>query len=251
MISRNKQKLIKSLQIKKYRKLHQMFLVEGAINIKELLTSDFEIEHLFVTPDFLNENEALLKSSQVNYELADEKELTEAGTLESNNAALAVVKMKEEQPLRVEQGEYVLVLDDVRDPGNLGTLIRIADWYGITKIICSEQSAEHYNPKVISATKGSFIRVAMHYCDLKTYLSNLMQKGIPVFGAFLSGRNIHELQFPQTGAVLLGNEASGIREELEAFVTNKITIPRFGGAESLNVAVASAVILDNVKRSGH
>ncbi len=249
MISRNKQKLIKSLQIKKYRKLHQMFLVEGAINVKELLESDFNIEHLFVTPHFFEENEVIIKSSFTNFEYADEKELTEAGTLESNNAALAIVKMKEEKPLKVDNGEYVLILDEVRDPGNLGTLIRIADWYGIKKIICSEQCAEHYNPKVISATKGSFIRVNMYYCDLQTYLNELNLTGVKVFGAFLNGNNIHKVNFPDTGAILLGNEASGISIELEAYVTDKITIPRFGGAESLNVAVASAVILDNVRRS--
>jgi len=249
MISRNKQKLIKSLQIKKYRKLHQMFLVEGAINVKELLESDFKIEHLFVTPLFFEENASLIKSTLVTFEYADEKELTEAGTLESNNAALAVVKMKEEQPLKVNKGEFVLLLDEVRDPGNLGTLIRIADWYGISKIICSEQCAEHYNPKVISATKGSFIRVNMYYCDLKNYLEELNISGVKVFGAFLNGENIHKVSFPDTGAILLGNEASGINKELEDFVTNKVTIPRFGGAESLNVAVASAVILDNVRRS--
>ncbi|WP_028980212.1 TrmH family RNA methyltransferase [Sporocytophaga myxococcoides] len=249
MISRNKQKLIKSLQIKKYRKLHQMFLVEGAINVKELLESDFKIEHLFVTSQFFEENEALIKSSLVTFEYTDEKELTEVGTLESNNAALAVVRMKEEQALKVNKGEFVLILDEVRDPGNLGTLIRIADWYGISKVICSEQCAEHYNPKVISATKGSFIRVKMHYCDLKIYLKDLNLAGVKVFGAFLNGENIHKVSFPETGAILLGNEASGINEDLESFVTDKITIPRFGGAESLNVAVASAVILDNVRRS--
>ncbi len=249
MISRNKQKLIKSLQIKKYRKLHQMFLVEGAINVKELLESDFKIEHLFVTSHFFEENESIIKSSFANFEYADEKELTEAGTLESNNAALAIVKMKEERPLKVNKGEFILILDEVRDPGNLGTLIRIADWYGISKIICSEQCAEHYNPKVISATKGSFIRVNMYYCDLQIYLKELNIAGIKVFGAFLNGDNIHKVNFPETGAILLGNEASGINKELEGYVTDKITIPRFGGAESLNVAVASAVILDNVRRS--
>ncbi|WP_367113615.1 RNA methyltransferase [Sporocytophaga sp.] len=226
-----------------------MFLVEGAINVKELLGSDFKIVHLFITSQFFEENEALIKSSSVTFEYTDEKELTEVGTLESNNAALAVVRMKEEQALKVNKGEFVLILDEVRDPGNLGTLIRIADWYGISKIICSEQCAEHYNPKVISATKGSFIRVNMHYCDLKIYLKELNLAGVKVFGAFLNGENIHKVSFPDTGAILLGNEASGINMDLESFVTDKITIPRFGGAESLNVAVASAVILDNVKRN--
>ncbi|GAL87688.1 hypothetical protein MYP_4919 [Sporocytophaga myxococcoides] len=225
-----------------------MFLVEGAINVKELLDSDFKIEHLFVTRHFFEENEVILKSSCVDYEYADEKELSEAGTLESNNAALAIVKMKEERPLNANKGEFILVLDEVRDPGNLGTLIRIADWYGISKIICSEQCAERYNPKVISATKGSFIRVDMYYCNLQIYLKELNNAGVKVFGAFLNGDNIHKINFPETGAILLGNEASGINKELEEYVTDKITIPRFGGAESLNVAVASAVILDNVRR---
>jgi TrmH family RNA methyltransferase len=181
-------------------------------------------------------------------EIVSADELSRVGTLESNNAAIAVVRTKENHPLLAESGEIVLVLDDVRDPGNLGTILRIADWYGIYKIICSRTTAEVYNPKVISASKGSFARVRWYYTDLVDYLQNRADQQ-PVYGAFLGGENIHSMPFGQEGGYLvMGNEANGIHSELIPVLTQKITIPRFGGAESLNVGIATAVILDNWRR---
>ncbi|MFM7487408.1 MAG: RNA methyltransferase, partial [Cytophagales bacterium] len=141
--------------------------------------------------------------------------------------------------------EFALVLDDIRDPGNLGTIIRTADWYGIKKIIASEETADFYNPKVIHATMGSFCRVQIFYTSLLQYLSDASQ---PVYGAFLDGDNVHDIDFSKSGLLVIGNEAQGISKVVENKVTQRITIPKRGGAESLNASVATAILLDNVFR---
>ena len=139
-----------------------------------------------------------------------------------------------------------LVLDDIRDPGNLGTIIRTADWYGINKIIASSETADFYNPKVISATMGSFTRTKIFYTGLESYLAG--QTGRPIYGAFLHGNSIYQTDFSSGGFLVIGNESRGISERLEPHITERITIPRIGKAESLNAAIATAVVLDNIRR---
>jgi TrmH family RNA methyltransferase len=245
MISKNQIKLIKSLQNKKDRNDLGLFLVEGAKNNLELLNSDFQIKELFITEEFLTKNEEVLNGKNIKYNLTTQNELEKTGSLESNDSALAIVKQKENSVLKIEDDEIIIALDEIKDPGNLGTIIRIADWYGIKKIVASGDTVDFYNPKVISATKGSFIRVQIFYTDLEKFLSNTK---IPILGAFLGGENIHKFNFPKAGILVMGNESRGIGQEIEKCVTQKITIPSFGGAESLNVAIATAVILDNWKR---
>ena len=150
--------------------------------------------------------------------------------------------------LNIKEGEFIIALDDIRDPGNLGTIIRTADWYGIHTIIASEETADFYNPKVISSTMGSFTRVNVHYEDLQNFLSKTHRK---IYGAFLQGRSIHHESFASGGIILIGNESRGISKPLEKLVTDRITIPRFGHAESLNAAIATAVICDNIRRRNH
>ncbi|MCC2631070.1 MAG: tRNA/rRNA methyltransferase SpoU [Candidatus Paceibacter sp.] len=243
MLTKATAKLIRELHDKKGRQEHGLFLVEGEKNVLELLDSNFEIQQLFVTADFEKEHKALVEAKP--HLVVEQEELEKIGTLESNNAALAVVKQKENLSLSVEKNEIVLALDDVRDPGNLGTIIRIADWYGITKIICSPTTTDFYNPKTISATKGSFTRVNIFYTDLTEYLKNV---SVPVFGAFLGGESVHTMQFPAEGILVMGSESHGIGEKLSELIKNKITIPAYGKAESLNVSIATAIILDNWKR---
>ncbi|MFY7828588.1 MAG: TrmH family RNA methyltransferase [Flectobacillus sp.] len=245
MLSKNQIKYINSLQQKKFRQEYQAFVVEGAKSVVELLTSDFELESLYVTEDFYKETKPLLDKQPLRAEIVGQAELEKAGTFSSNNAALAVAKIKSNQKLLVNDTEYALVLDEIRDPGNLGTIIRIADWYGIQKIICSEGTVDLYNPKVISSTMGSFTRVSLFYTDLVGYLKE-QQK--PIYGAFLDSENVHTLKFAPSGYIIIGNEANGISEAVEEVVTHKITIPRFGGAESLNAGIATAVICDNLRR---
>ncbi len=245
MLSKNQIKYINSLQQKKFRQEYQSFVVEGAKSVVELLSSDFELESLYVTEDFYKETKPLLDKQPLRAEIVGQAELEKAGTFSSNNAALAVAKIKSNQELLVNDTEYALVLDEIRDPGNLGTIIRIADWYGIQKIICSEGTVDLYNPKVISSTMGSFTRVSLFYTDLVKYLKG-QQK--PIYGAFLDSENVHTLNFAPSGYIIIGNEANGISEAVEEVVTHKITIPRFGGAESLNAGIATAVICDNLRR---
>ncbi|MEM7106770.1 MAG: RNA methyltransferase [Bacteroidota bacterium] len=243
MVSRTLTKFIKSLQLKKYRKLEQLFLVEGEKSVVEVLRSTFKVQQLFVTLEFQKQYQALLSANELT--VVSERELASLGSFKSNNSALAVVKMAKQVGLNVDQG-FSIALDSVNDPGNLGTIIRIADWYGIDKIIASKDTADLYNPKVISASKGSFTRVRVHYVDLKTYLQKL---DMPIYGAFISGESIHDVKFEESGVIVMGNESQGISDEVNGCISKRISIPKFGGAESLNVGVATAVICDNLKRS--
>lgn len=247
MLSKAIVKYVNSLQVKKYRNQHQAFVVEGAKSVLELLHSDFELQHLFVTEDFLREHSGRLDKG-TRYELVTEQDLVKAGTFSSNNAALAVAHMHRLPALQFKPTDFAIALDDVRDPGNLGTIIRIADWYGISTIVCSDTCADFYNPKTISATMGSFTRIKAHYLDLADWLSKLPDD-TPVYGASLEGENIHNMQLQPQGVVVMGNEANGIRPEVTRQVNRLIKIPAFGKAESLNVATATAIIIDNFMRN--
>lgn len=242
MISKNTAKFIKSLQLKKYRKQEQCFLVEGRKSVLEVMESDFNVRLIAGTSDFCSSND--LSGNEVVQ--VTEKELSGLGTLKSNNQAIAVVEMKASKPFTIANDEYVIALDDINDPGNFGTILRIADWYGINKIIASESTADFYNPKVISASKGSFTRVDVFYGNLQEELKKLK---LPVYGALLDGENVHQVRFNSGGVLVMGNEANGISAEVEALITSRVTIPAYGSAESLNVAMATAIICDNIKRS--
>ncbi|MCP4587980.1 RNA methyltransferase [Pseudoalteromonas sp.] len=241
MISKNQLKLIRALGQKKYRKQYNQYLVQGEKNVLELLNSGLSVVHIFATPAFISAHQPALAAHQVIE--ADEDSLTKASTLVSNNAAIAVVDMPSQQSL--PKSGLILALDGVSDPGNLGTIIRVADWYGIKHIVSSADSADAYNPKTISATMGSFARVCVSQTDLSNYLSSL---NLPVYGAFLEGENIHKTALKQDAVLLMGSESHGIRADCESLVTDKITIPAYGQAESLNVAMATGIILDNFKR---
>ncbi len=248
VLSKNIIKFVKSLQLKKNRKEEGLFLVEGGKSVEEVLASDFEVFMVFTTESFLPNIEKFLKKRGLEATIASDNQLADLGTFENNHTALAVVKNKSNAPVNIKEGEYILVLDDIRDPGNLGTIIRAADWYGISKIICSLNSAEFYNPKVIAATMGSFTRVQLYYTDLVNFLGQ--HKTVQSYGAFLNGKNIHQLSFdPKGGIIVIGNESNGISEAVESFINQKVTIPSFGKAESLNAGVATAIFLDNLRRN--
>ncbi len=239
-------KIIKALHQKKYRQETHKFLVEGSKNVAELLRSDYAVDNVYCTADFKNSHEELLDSKKnLRIQIVDAAELKAFGTLEHNDGALAIAIQKEEKSPKSEG--VILALDNIRDPGNLGTLIRIADWYGIKHIVCSPECVDWYNPKVIAASMGSFTRVECFYTELPAYLR--AQK-VPVLGAFLDGKSVHSFAFPKSGILVVGSESHGISKEAAKCVTEKVTIPSFGGgAESLNAAVAGAIILDRWKGS--
>ena len=248
MLSKNTVKFIKSLHQKKYRLESAKFFVEGEKSVVEVLQSSFTVDLLLVTQEFATKHAALLSGKAFEVLFVTPNQLEQLGQYQSNDAALAVVQMKPNQAFLPEKGELILALDEVRDPGNLGTIIRIADWYGIKKLIFSSHTSEFYNPKVIQSSMGSFTRVQFYYGDLA---QAFQEWELPVYGAFLEGESIHELTNPTPGVLLLGNESQGISKEVEKWVSSKITIPSFGKAESLNVAIATAIFCDNFKRLVH
>ena len=250
MISKNQLKQIRALGQKKQRKLSQTFLVQGEKNVIELLNSDLEPLQLFASSDFIKQHHALLQQQQARpnarfqYIEADEDSLTKASTLSSNSAAIAIATIP--KPLPPANKGLILALDGISDPGNLGTIIRLADWYGVSQVLCSQDCADPYSPKTISATMGAFTRVTINQLELPQYLK---ETELPVYGAYLSGENIHQSLFPRDLILVMGSESQGIREELANFITDKVTIPSFGESESLNVGVATGIILDNIKRT--
>ena len=243
MLTKADIRYIKSLQVKKYRKQEQRFIVEGAKSVLELLASDFEVVKVLGTRTFLS---GFKKSVKVELTEVSEKELDGLGEFQSNNAALAIAMMRPNEPVSVSPDEFALVLDDIRDPGNLGTIIRTADWFGIQKIVASPETADFYNPKVINSTMGSFSRIKIFYAPLTEYLAGTRHK---IYGTYLDGKNVHEVKFGAGGLIVIGNESRGISADIEKYITDKITIPKYGKAESLNAAIATAVICDNVRRS--
>jgi TrmH family RNA methyltransferase len=244
MLSKAKLKYIKSLQLKKYRKEEQSFVVEGAKSVEELFRSDFQITLVAATPLFIEQRVKRLATKSLEVISCSERDLAAAGSLQTNNSAIAVVRMKPNRAPVLTSDEFALALDNIRDPGNLGTIIRTADWYGIRHIIASEETADLYNPKTISATMGSFARVEVFYASLPDFL----RKATMVYGAFLEGANVHEFNFAKGGVIVVGNESNGISPEVSKLVHQKIMIPRIGGAESLNAGIATAVVLDNLCR---
>jgi TrmH family RNA methyltransferase len=241
MLTNAQQKYVLSLHQKKYRKLNSTFIVEGRKNVAELLTSDYKVEQLFATETFLESNSSTRKSTDCT--IVNEKELGKISTLKTSDQVLAVVSQFKNKYLDAINDELVLVLDEVKDPGNLGTIIRIADWYGIDKVICSLNTVEFYNPKVIMATMGSFSRVRVFVTDLKEYFGPL--KSVNVYGAYLEGNSVYERDKTAEGYLVMGSESHGISSELASYITEKVTIPKRGKAESLNVAISTAILLDN------
>lgn len=240
MVSKNQIKLITSLQQKKYRKLHNLFIAEGKKVIQELIDAKFSLEHLFVTKENLFDK----KHNPV---LISDNDLKKISALTTANDCLAVFKIKEINANN-EVGLEV-ALDNIKDPGNMGTIIRLCDWFGISKIVCTEETVDIYNPKVVQATMGSLARVEVFYTDLPNYLKKAK---VEIFGTFMEGSTIYKQELPNEGIIVMGNEANGISNEIESLVTQKISIPRFGNlqqTESLNVATATAIILSEFKRS--
>lgn len=245
MITKKQSQLIKSLHLKKYRKKEQLFLVEGAKSVLELLRSDYKTKTVFATPLFEQDYGDELQKAGVEVVSVSSQVLSDIGTFKTNDAALALAEMSPNEPLQASQNEYALLLDNLNDPGNLGTIIRIADWYGIRKMICSDSTVDFFNPKVIAAAKGSFTRVRAFYTHLPDFLQ---QNSLPVYGADMEGKVVHAYSFAAGGYLLMGNEANGIEAALLPYIRDTLSIPGFGGAESLNVAVATAVICDNLRR---
>ena len=240
MISKNQVKLITSLNKKKYREKHQLFVVEGMKSIKEFISSGFEVHSIFSI-------RGELKSKFPNLIEVTESELKKISYLTTPNIALALFKLPKTKPIDFDA--LIIGLDNVQDPGNLGTIIRLCDWFGIKNLVCNLKTVDCYNPKVIQASMGSLARVNITYMDLEKFL--IKSKIRPVYGTFMTGESIYESSLNNSGILIMGNEANGISNQIKEKVTNRISIPKFNKSrktESLNVATATAIVLSEFMR---
>ncbi len=239
MVGKSQIKLIRSLHQKKYRNQNGLFIVEGIKGVKEILASPIQAFKIFSTdPDSIDD-----KNTDITF--ISKAELKQMSTLKNPNSVLGVFYIP--QTDKIEFNEWIVVLDDVRDPGNLGTIIRLCDWFGIPHLVCSPQTVDCYNPKVLQATMGSITRVNIVYEDIRSFLKDCP---LPVYGAFMGGTSIYSQNLPKSGILVMGNEANGISSEVENVVSKKISIPQFGKktTESLNVATATAILLSAVRK---
>jgi RNA methyltransferase, TrmH family len=244
MLTNKQIKLINSLHSKKGRSENRLFLVEGEKGINELLNSNLKIHSIIINDNIRADNRFVNTKCAVIY--VSDNLLHQLSTLITNNFGIAIVEMPNESFKHLAD-EYTVVLDGIRDPGNLGTIIRICDWYGINQIVLSNDCTEFYNPKVISASMGSFSRISHIYVQLDTWLSQFTDS--KKIGALLNGTNIHEYKFPSSGFIIFGNESNGIGQSVIEMIDDYVTIPSFGGAESLNVGISCAIFLDNLRRN--
>jgi TrmH family RNA methyltransferase len=243
MLSKSQIKYIQSLGQKKQRDEDRVFIAEGPKIVEELLaTANKRVTGLYATKEWLEK----INVQQLGMPVVeiDETELTRISQLQTPNSVLAIVKQAAKIIEIEAAGTITLALDGIQDPGNMGTIIRIADWFGIQQIICSNNCADSYNPKVVQSTMGSIVRVKMLYTDLASWL--MQQKNIPLYAAALAGEDVSAMQKIKEGVIVIGNESKGISADIMDKVNNKITIARRGQAESLNAAVATGIILSHL-----
>ena len=239
MLTKNQIKLIHSLKQKKTRILHQMFVVEGVKVVQEVLNSNYELVEVFST-------DTSYSKFTTNFTEVSSKELSKISSFSSPNKVIAIFKML--APSSVNWSGLVLALDAINDPGNLGTIIRLCDWFGINDLVCSEDTVDCYNSKVVQSSMGSHTRVNITYLKLEAVLVDSQS----CYGTFMDGISIYDQKLPEIGVIVLGNEANGISKEIEDLMDTRLSIPRFGSlkqTESLNVANAAAIILSEFKRN--
>lgn len=257
MISTSRSKLLRSLQQKKFRDLHHLFLVEGEKMVRELSEADpdqgFRIREIYATPDWIENNAIQVSLKDIEIVEATQAEIKKVSTLHSPQPVLALVSRPDYQ-LEIEEllPAPVLALESIRDPGNLGTIIRTADWYGMDHIVCSPDSTDLFNPKVVQSTMGAIARVRVHYLDLEVLLDSPEMKEKVVYGTFLEGENIYETRLEDAPLILFGNESHGLSDRLGKYIQHRISIPSFStkgkGSESLNLASSVAVVCSELIR---
>jgi TrmH family RNA methyltransferase len=236
-LSKNYLKLITSLYQNKFRPKFKLFVVEGIKVVQEFINSSYELEVLFSTESSFSSLDSFIEVS--------EQELKKISSLKTPNKVLALFKI----PLQknTNSSGLIVALDAINDPGNLGTIIRMCDWFGVDQLVCSKETVDCYNTKVVQSSMGSLTRVAISYTDLKEYLTSV---SIPVFIADMDGDNIHKIKPPTSAVLVMGNEANGISNSIKQLVSTKVSIPRYGNSqqtESLNVATATAIFLSDFR----
>lgn len=255
MISKNKTNFIKSLQNKKVRDDEKLYVIEGDKIVNEFLMAKVNIKTLIALPEFINSLSAEMMKYIGEIESAGYDELKKVSTLKTPRNAIAVVPIPDYNINPDDLfNRLTVALDYVQDPGNLGTIIRAAAWFGIKDIICSNDTVDVYNPKVIQATMGAILNVSVHYTDLKDFLKKASEPAIPVYGTHIEGKSVYSHSLGKKGIILLGNESKGISEKLLPYITERLMIPRFTtalhGIDSLNVSMAASVIFSEFARRG-
>jgi RNA methyltransferase, TrmH family len=252
VLSKSQIKYINSLKLKKFREIHRQFIAEGTKIVNELIASSLMIDTIFSTNPHIAKK--LSSAEKFKFFVISEGELQKISNLDAPNEALAIVNIPE-KPLNIKsfKDELVLMLDSINDPGNLGTIIRIADWFGINNIICSNNCVDAYNSKVVQATMGSIARVNIFYNELETVLSSV-DSNINIYGALLNAESIYKKQLSDMGIIIIGNESRGISAKISGYINQPISIPSFPDnpmspkAESLNVSVATGIICAEFRR---
>ena len=245
MISKNQIKFIKTLHKSKNRKQENKFIVEGVKVVDEFINSKFSVLSIYATAEWIAASDTLAENI-VEVSISDLKKIS---ILKTPNQVLAVVAYPENNVFKYKKGDLVLALDTIQDPGNMGTIIRIADWFGIKNIVCSMQTADVYNPKVVQATMGALTRVGVHYVDLVQYLSALPTE-VNIYGTLLDGDNMYDTNLSEDGVIVVGNEGNGISDEVQKVLSHRIKIPAYGNSmmESLNVAIATSLVCAEFRR---
>ncbi|HIY75903.1 MAG TPA: RNA methyltransferase [Candidatus Sphingobacterium stercorigallinarum] len=245
MLSKAQISLVTSLRHKKFRQQHRLFVVEGHKSVQEFMHSNYRVTTLFAVDEVAAKLGKIPQN--IKLQILSWQEFNKISSLKSPQGSLALVELPEQGAFSPDQltGQVTLMLDDIQDPGNLGTIIRTAEWFGIEQIICSLDTVDAYNPKVVQATMGSLARVKLGYIDLEEWIPQIH---IPVYGAVLNGQSIYEIHFPSEAIILMGNEGNGICQSLVKLLQHKITIPKIGQAESLNVAIATTIFCSEVTR---
>ena len=253
MISKTRIKFIKSLQNKKIRDEERLFVIEGDKLVREFLSAGIHVQFLMAKPEFINSLPSHLAGFADNIEAVSYDELKQMSTLKTPHNALAIVHMPEHEINLTEIVKHLCVaLDCVQDPGNMGTIIRAAGWFGIKNIVCSADCVDVYNPKVVQASMGALLHVNVFCYDLKKMFTYAKEKNVSIFGTLLEGNSIYDHNLDNKGIILLGNESKGISDELIPFITEKIRIPKFSeareGIDSLNVGMAAAIVFSEFMR---
>jgi TrmH family RNA methyltransferase len=239
MVVKSELKLIKSLQQKKYRNEHGLFVIEGKKALEELLASTIVAYKVYAT------NTVNLNVKCDCLQLVSTKELQQMSALKNPNGLLGVFHIPTPEPILFK--DWILVLDGIQDPGNLGTIIRLCDWFGIASLVCSQDTVDCYNSKVLQATMGSIARINISYTDVPLFLQRNI---LPVYGSFMTGASVYKSEFPKKGILVMGNEGKGISDAIKQFCSHSISVPQYGKVttESLNVGTASAILLNEIRR---
>lgn len=253
MLSKAEIKRLSRYKQSKFRNQDNLFVVEGEKMLSELLESEYDIQSIYATTQWIEKNKAIIQTKGVVNKTIEisEEDLNKISLLSTPNQVYSLVKIPQENLYNSNKG-LIIVLDGIKDPGNLGTIIRLADWFAIEKIICSEDCVDVYNPKTVQSTMGSIFRVKVEYTNLKSFLENL-PKNYPIYASIVEGgESIYEKSFQKDSILVIGSESHGISQEIRKYINQNITIPRFrtdNKPESLNASIATAIIISEILKT--